>query len=254
MQVTLVAHYGPKPAELAEHVGVALTAIERSSVGRHFRPYAPDQMHGTIVALDRAPARAGFDNANRLAAAGVRQPMNFARALTLARAFPRLTFRFGGFALDDRRIESAGQTAYERSFQMRPEQGKVIIIGWHHDGENFAAYRALWAVRRRFAAQCGIWPKYDNDSDFYMTLGDLIDLPAPGSADRRRLAGAMRALEAAVRQEFARHPVDVPTAASDLSFVRYSSPALPPTTSRAHPAADPALTPMRLRQWYNDRP
>jgi hypothetical protein len=250
-QLTLVAHYGPKPPGLARHINQVLAAIAASEVGRYFQPHCLEQIHATIVGLERVPAEIDvIDNLNEYAATGRRRAMELACALKLARRLPPLTIRFGGFEPEDRRIESFGRPPYVRSFQLHIAQGNATIIGWHHRDGDFRHADELWALRRRFHEQCGARPKYAADSDFFMTLGTLVDLPPSGSRAGIDLAVAAAAVEERIRRQIADRPVDVVVSAEDLAVVRYQTRDLTPTTSTAYPVLDPSLTATTLAQLY----
>jgi hypothetical protein len=254
-QLTLVALYGRKPPTLARYIDQVLTMVAASEVGNHFRPYALEQIHATVVGLERIPAQPGdgdsnLFNLNEFAATGRRRTMNLACALRLARMLPPLTIRFGGFGPEDRRIESFGYSPHVRSFQLHLNQGRVTIIGWRHRNGDFAHAGELWALRRRFGAQCGMRPKYAEDSDFFMTLGALVDLPPADSETRSALAAAAATVEARIRQQIADRSTDVVVSANDLAVVRYQTSDLAPETSTAYPILDPSLTANTLARLY----
>ncbi len=249
-QLTLVALYGRKPPQFARYLNAINELIQRSPLGSSFRPYALEQIHATIVGLERTATPHAFENANRLAAANERATMDFERALHLARTFPPLTVRFGGFEPEERPFLSQGQRPYVRSFQVSRQQGKVIIIGWRHQGGDFSVHADLWTLRRQFGEEANVWPKYAEDSDIFITLGDLTAVSPTNPAGARSDAAAIGALEAAVRQQLVQRPIDVPITPAELSFVRYLEPALAPSTSTALPVLDPDLSASSLAACY----
>ncbi len=257
-QLTLVAHYGPKPPALAHYIDQVLAMVAASAVGSHFQPYALEQIHATVVGLERIPAQPGEDendfiNLNEFVATGRRRTMDLACALRLARMLPPLTIRFGGFGPEDRRIESFGHSPYVRSFQLHLSQGRATIIGWRHWNGDFGHAGELWALRRRFDAQCGVRPKYVEDSDFFMTLGALVDLPPADSETWSALAAAAATVEARIRQQIADRPTDVVVSTNDLAVVRYQTSDLAPETSATYPILDPSLTATTLARLYGAR-
>ena len=249
-QVTLVALYGHKPPQFARYLNTINQLIQRSPLGPSFRPYALEQIHATIVGLERTATQGAFENANRLAAASERATMDFERALHLARTFPPLTVRFGGFEPDARPFLSQGRQPYVRSFQVNCQQGKVIIIGWHHQGGDFNVHHDLWVLRRRFGEEANVWPKYAEDSDLFITLGELTAASPTDPTGARSDAAAIEALEATVRRQLVKHPVDVRITPAALSFVRYLEPTLASLTSTALPVLDSALSAPSLAACY----
>ncbi len=178
--------------------------------------------------------------------------MNFARALHLARTFPPLTVRFGGFKPEDRQLMSQGQQPYVRSFQVSRQQGKVIIIGWRHQGGDFSVHADLWTLRRQFGEEANVWPKYAEDNDLFITLGELTTASTEDPSRTRLDVAAIEALEAAVRRQLIKHPVDVRITPAELSFVRYHEPTLATSTSTALPVLDPALNASSLAASYDN--
>ncbi len=251
-QLTLVALYGHKPPHLARYLNTINELVLRSPLGPFFRPYALEQIHATIVGLERTATPHAFENANRLAAANERATMDFARALHLARTFPPLTIRFGGFKSEDKRLASRGQSPSVRSFQIQAQQGKVIIVGWHHRRGDFSVHADLWTLRRQFGEEANVWPKYAEDSDLFVTLGELTTASYKDSPCARLDFPAIEALEATVRRQLARHPIDVPITPAKLSFVRYIEPTLVSSTSTALPVLNPDLNASSLAACYEE--
>jgi hypothetical protein len=250
--LTLVAHYGPKrrpqQAAFMDYVRVCQQAVDRSALGARFAPYQEAQIHGTLIGLEEAvglpKAAPGIHyNANLWQRTGQLQAMDLDCALALARALPPLTTRFGGFLPQDQVIESRDQTAYARSFGIDWETGKITVIGWHHKDDDFYAYTKLWAVRRTFAEQCHIHHKYEDDSDFFVTLGELTGLNELEETALAELRRAGEQIVESVRAMLAepRRAVDLPVRAEDLSIIRYTKASLPPTDSRAFPVTEPNL-------------
>lgn len=260
-QLTLAAHYGPKvkPEQLrfAAYARACQDAVLHSELGRYFAPYAAAQLHGTLVGLEAVTSRAGSTvsdrcNANLYAQTGELRAMNFDCVLGLARALPPLTIRFGGFQPGDKIIASMGADAFTRSLQIQWRQGKVVIIGWHHVVADFAHYPALWALRRAFGEACGVAHKYVDDSDFFVTIGDLWGLDRITDGERTSLYVAGGKLETALRQQLAapQQAIDLAVRAEHLSLVRYYETSLNPATSEAYPVTDPRLDAHFLTQLY----
>ncbi|MCB0046445.1 MAG: hypothetical protein KDD92_13540 [Caldilineaceae bacterium] len=250
-QLTLVAFWGDKPPAFQRYLAEIGGRIGASPLGARFTPYAPEQIHATIVGLERMENEPGCYNLNQFLTTGERRSMDLAAALGLARAWPRLTVRFGGFDPDDDRVTSFGQTPFVRSFQLRRKAGKVMLMGWLHADGDFRRAGELWRLRRRFAEEAAVRPKYWADHDFYLTLGTLT-LPtdaAPSSAK----PSAAEAFQATMRDYIAANPIDVIVSAADLAFVRYVDPALPLNGSSAYPVEEVGLDAQKLASLYTSR-
>lgn len=55
-QLTLISLYGEKPKPVRDLVSKVWEAIDRSMLGRFFRPYDMRQIHGTLIEWRRFPA------------------------------------------------------------------------------------------------------------------------------------------------------------------------------------------------------
>ena len=191
---TVVAWYDVLPDDLAELVA-RLQAAAVACLGTACRLRHPDQVHATLIGLERTPAP--FDPAPLAA--------HLRAALT-----PPLTIQFGGFPRDDRRLLSRGTTLYDRGVTVR--DGRVVLMGWPvADGVPGAE---LARIRESCAAH-GVTHRYGFDPDVYLVLADV----APGAQAEE--------LEAAVRRELAGTAVRLPLGASDLSLVTYDDTTLP---------------------------
>ena len=98
--ITAVALYGTKTG----HFKILLETVQAILSERlrdRFRPYALDQIHGTVIRLDGvADAQAGFVvNLRYLEVTGVPRAMDHARALEILAAHltPPLSIRIGGY-------------------------------------------------------------------------------------------------------------------------------------------------------------
>lgn len=190
---TVVAWYETLPDGLARLVDRAQATASRR-LGAAFTPRPPEQVHATLVGLERAAAP--FD------------PAPLAAHLRTALA-PPWTIRFGGFAPDDHRYRSRGRPLHERAFGVYGN--KVVLVGWPLvDG---APARVL-AELRLSCARFGVAHSYGDDPDVYLVLGEVADVPA-GQAVQ------------AVRHELATTALHVPLSADDLALVTYVDTALP---------------------------
>ena len=82
--VTAVSLYGPKAGEFG-HLLETVQGICGQRLGDAFRPYALEQIHGTVIRLDGMAGPAGGPPVNQrwLERTGRAQPMDLARALDI---------------------------------------------------------------------------------------------------------------------------------------------------------------------------
>jgi hypothetical protein len=187
---TVVAWYDTLPDGLAR-----LVARLQGVLGEVGMPRHPDQVHATLVGLERAPGP--FDPAPLA--------VHLHAALT-----PPLMIQFGGFARDDRRLLSRGTPLHDRGFAAG--DGRVVLMGWPVvDGVPGIEVARI----RESCASHGVTHRYGFDPDVYVVIADL----APGVRAEE--------IETAVRAELAMTPVRVPLSAADLSLVTYDDTALP---------------------------
>lgn len=234
-QLTLVAFWGPKPPAFAARLRALQGTIARS-LGARFRPYALEQVHATLVGLNRTGA-GGLRNACFARERGETRRMDVAalRARVLAGPELPLTVRFGGYREDERPFASRGRTPYERSFSFQGT--KAVLIGWPSADREGGVPLAIDALRRA-AQEAGVLHTYhrapdDVDNDVYLRLG-LVDAPLEPDV--------ARPLEELVRRELAAAPpLKVPLAADDLLLAAYDDETLPAGSTRTVPFAGGAL-------------
>jgi len=228
-QLTLVAFLERKPPALAALLADCRARLT-AALGASFRPYAPEQIHATIVGLERAPGSTR-DNANLLRLRGRRVAMDLRGFLDSLRRDPALplAIRFGGLARGARPFASRGRTPWERSFSFQGDLG--VLIGWPAaaPGDEAHGRSPLDALRRR-AGAFGILHAYhaspeDVDDDLYLRLGSVLDGRGSGPEAAR--------VETALREALAAGPVRVPLTVDDLRVAVYRDPSLPPRTTRA---------------------
>ena len=200
-RTTVVAWYDPLPDGLAQVVERVQTTVF-PLLGDAFTIRKPEQVHATLVGLERAPAP--FDPAPLAA--------HLRAALT-----PPLTIRFGGFAPDDRRHLSRGLPLHERGFGVYGT--KAVLVGWPVVGD---APTQTLAKLRSSCADLGVTHFYGDDPDVYMVIGEVADVPVEHAVQ-------------AVRRELAATAVEVPLSADDLALVTYVDTALPRASTSWRP-------------------
>ena len=197
---TVVAWYDTLPDDLALLVGQVQASAGRL-LGDAFTARDPAQVHATVIGLERA---LGPFDLSPLAA-------HLRAALS-----PPWTIRFGGFPPGDRRLLSRGLSLHDRTFGVYGD--KVVLVGWPVDGG--APQRTLADVRLS-CADLGVTPRYGDDPDVYLVVGEAAGVPTEQVA--------------AVRRELALGGVDAALSFDDLSLVTYDDPALPRASTTWRP-------------------
>jgi hypothetical protein len=220
--ISAVAFYGPKTGRLRE-VLAGVQALIAEHVGDGFRPYAPEQVHATLIALNGVREDGGrVVNEYLLEHAGVRREMELSRVMDiLARRFSvPLPVRIGGFRPDQAvPFTSRGQHLAERTFSV---QGNAfVLVGW--PAESLAgAGRPLDDLRREMNA-AGVLHRYhartgDVDNDLHLVVGHHAGA----------LVDALVRATNAVRDLLAAEPADLAIGLPDVKIVAADSHTLAP--------------------------
>lgn len=236
--VSAVAFYGPKAGPLREFLA-GVQAVIAEHVGGAFRPYALEQVHATLIALDGARADGAIVNAYFLKHRNKHREMDLPRVMDiLARRFAApLPVRIGGFRPGQQvPFTSQGQHLSERSFSLRDRA--FVLVGWPAvslaGGEGSA--QPLDELRREMNA-AGVLHKYHAspaavDNDMHLVVGHQDGAPA----------GALDRAVAAVREKLAAGPVDLAIGLADVTIVVADSHMLaPPLFVSGIPADEAAL-------------
>lgn len=235
LDLTLVCHYGAKPALLAALLD-ALVELLRRRWGSAFEPYALGQMHATLIGLETELVDDQRVNRWFWQHRGERRVPDVERLGELIGATPRLPLRvrFGGFhSSRGYPFTSRGRHPYERMLQCQGDQ--VVLMGWP---EADGAFPATLAELRRDFESANLLHKYhadptrDADNDLFLVLGQF---------DRSRLlATEVAAAEVEARELLARTPTWVEIDRDALRLVAYTDPRLPEGTCRSW-RCEPAL-------------
>jgi hypothetical protein len=229
--ISAVAFYGPKTGRLRELL-TGVQALIAEHVGGDFRPYALDQVHATLIALNGVRAGGTIVNEYLLEHAGERREMDLPRVMDiLARRFATpLRVRIGGFRPGQAvPFTSRGQHLAERSFSVQGEA--LVLVGWPADSLNGVG-RPVDELRREMNA-AGVLHRYharpaDVDNDLHLVVGHQAGAPA----------AALARATAAVRDKLAADPADLAIALSDVTIVAADSHTLaPPVYVSGIPAA-----------------
>jgi hypothetical protein len=262
-QATLVALYGAKPKALA---ALLLECQRRISavLGDRFRPYELQQIHATIVDLERKAESLFNSNLakyrNRLEPMDLDGLLNF---IHLSGQFP-IHIQIGGFQNRDYPFTSRGQRPYERSFSL--QGNKVVLVGWPIRGAPLARTapstlhlihesrlypNSLDELRKAFQS-FNVLHKYhqvptDVDNDFYFRIG-LLEPSYPGISTewKQSVEGGVRAFLSTVE------PIIVEITVADIYVAAYEDPILPQHSTRVVSVNDPKVTPDFLWNFINE--
>src|SRR6266567_3827743 len=131
--ISAVAFYGPKTGRLREFL-TGVQALIAEHVGGDFRPYALEQVHATLIALNGVREGGTIVNEYMLEHMGERREMDLPRVMDiLARRFATpLRVRIGGFRPEQAvPFTSRGQHLAERAFSVRGNA--FVLLGWPAD-------------------------------------------------------------------------------------------------------------------------
>jgi hypothetical protein len=230
-QATLVAYYGSKPAALEALIEKCQHIVEARAGGR-FHPYGMEQVHATILGLERVD---GNFNRNFAEHRGERKEMDvvgFSEYLQKHGGVP-FEVQFGGFPDSDFPFTSRGKRPFARSFSIQGD--KAVLIGWPVRRDPPPAYPATLDELRRRGGVHGIlhsWHRNpeDYDNDLYLRLG-LFGEPVEQDL--------IRMIEYEVRNMLsANEPVFSAVDAASLRVVSYLDETLPPATSVSSPIGE----------------
>ena len=233
MNVTLVAYYGTKPSSLEAFLASTNNSLQ-SEFGSLYTQYSIGQVHTTIVGLENKTVNGKLLNNNYLTYRHCTKAMNPAslvRHLKTVLLFP-IKIRICGYSLDiNYGFTSQGQHPMKRSFSIC--SNKVVGMGW--PVQNNEVVPQLASLRKSFE-HFNILHKWhqhpkDRDNDLYFVLGLL---------NRSKLGDdTIEDVENKLRNRFETlPPLELELSISDLQFVAYNDPTLPPDGSHTLPLSD----------------
>jgi hypothetical protein len=220
--ISAVAFYGPKAGRLRDTLATVQDLIA-GHVGGDFRPYTPEQVHATLIALNGVRDGGTVVNEYMLELAGRRREMDLPRVMDiLARRFATpLPVRFGGFRPDQAApFTSRGQHPAQRSFSVQDRA--FVLVGWPTVSLDGGPARPLDELRREMNA-AGLLHRYhahpgDVDNDLHMVVGHHAGAPA-AALDRAAVA---------VRDMLAGEPADLALGRPDVTIVAADSHTMAP--------------------------
>jgi hypothetical protein len=242
-QVTLVSFYGSKPIILENLINDLLRRIQSSKLNKIFEPYQLGQIHGTIIGMEELSGFKGHYNLNLWQDLKIKAKMDYSNLFSLITTHLPMTIRFGGFNNLYKKFTSFGKIPYERSFQIKLSSGKLILIGWPHENENFSN-RSLWNLRKDIEQNCNIRHKYakGEDNDFFIVLGDLKGLDSLSVKEYEELKSESSILEESVRNNLSLKPIDIDINYKDVLIAQYEIETLPLKTTKVFSLQDNILS------------
>ena len=238
-QLTLTGFYGPKPPALAGLLRDLSGLIESTYLKEFFFPYPIEQIHGTLIGLERVEGKEKYLNANYWMWAGEKRSMDFSCLVSTLSEFLPMPLRIGGFAENFTGFRSFGDIPYRRALGIDWASGRVTLIGWPYSGGfssvDFTGRRPLWELRNRLAQQCYVRHKYHRheDNDFYMVLGTLHQPEGLNKTLQEKLKREGQQLENSARTFLYHNPIILSLDQDTVSIVRYERETLERHSSRA---------------------
>jgi hypothetical protein len=252
MQVTLVSLYGKKSNSRLAAVIAQCQQIVTNALSTTFTPYDEEQVHATIVGLERR-SRSRFENDNFARLRNRNQTMAFDGFLGYLRGcghFP-LQVQIGGFRDRCYPFTSRRANPYERSFSIQGD--KAVVMGWPIRGEpvsmpettsqNFIQESRIYPMTldavRRAAQGFGILHAYhqaltDVDNDLFFRIG-LVE-------EKAVLLENIPALEQRVRQFLSEEiPLIVEITLDEVFVAAYKDNTLPRTSTNVWSVTDPKV-------------
>ena len=244
--VSLVAFYGDKPAQLAALIQKLQTYLANcESIKDRFIPYQLEQVHATVIGCEGLKTETGIISKwfyERRETKYIDIP-----GLTdyLQHQIVPITIRFGGYdRASNYNFLSRQQHLYFRSFQLSIAQTQTIpvLIGWSWDNNVTLAIDNL----RRNLQQFNLLHKYHQtpeaiDNDFYLRLGTI---------DRQLTSEEIEAIATDIRNLLEAQPLFIPITIDDLAFARYQDLLLTPATTKIIPVTE--ISANQLQQLYCD--
>ena len=252
-QVTLISLYGQKRKSLGALISACIEMIQASKLRRVFAPYNLNQIHGTVVGMEKLIGYADHFNANIWAKSpsGERVIMNFEPLVTSVKRQLPITVQLGGFQKEFGLFDSFGKPPYERSFQVQWATNRITIIGWPHKSGDFTSVRLLEMMRDDIGARCNIRHKYSGDNDLFMVLGELISLHTLSDPDLVEIKLAASDLEAQVRDYLATQKIDVEIGPEQIFLAQYEKETLPLESTNVYCINDSRITDSFIDKLYH---
>lgn len=246
-QVSLVAFYGDKDKSLSDFLADTSDRLKQC-LGSAYLPYPVNQVHATLIGLERIQRAGKFYNYNFYCNYGYERAMQIEEMLRFINSTSMLpiTITIGGYHKHtDYGFKSFDQHIWNRSCNIIGKN--AILIGWPAltASDNYP----LANLRRSFE-YFGLLHKWhqtsqDVDNDCYFVLGHIHPDVSKKSTVTETLL-TMRDYLASLT------PFNLVLARDDLSFVNYSDITLPHASTRCLGLSDAVRDPDKLMYILNN--
>lgn len=267
MQATLVSYYRNKrDSRLVLFLDECQDLVAGQLHGR-FRKYAVDQIHGTVVGLERTDTGDGsFTNRNFHKFRNEDREMDFDGFLGFLRCAGPTPFQLqiGGFQERDYPFASRNQRPYWRSFSI--QEKNVVVMGWPLRGrpldrapssdveraQESRLYPTTLDSVRSAAQRFNILHAYhreptETDNDFFFRIGMVDEPETVKPTEKQALTRNM------CDWLSARPPLVMDVQLCDLSIASYQSEELSLDTTHEYSLTERVLTGSFMKTLYADR-
>lgn len=240
-QVTLISLYGQKPKHLEKLINRCVGYIRDSIMRRIFTPYDTNQVHGTLIGMEKLIDFTKHFNANKWIETGNREIMEFTSLVKIIKKHLPMKIRFGGFEKSFKHFYSFGKKPYERSFQIQWKTNKLTLIGWPHKDGDFITKRPLEELREDISTNCNILHKYKYDNDLFMVIGEIKGLQLLTASELKEIKLSSEKLEENIRNYLAKNITEVEITPEQVFLSRYIDEALPLDSTTVYCIAKPGI-------------
>jgi len=174
--ISLTAFYGPKHNEPIWEKIVSFQKTLKIIIGENYQPYTPEQIHGTVIGLERIKYLNEWINLNykEIEHCKVKTDLALLIGYLSNTALLPVNIQVGGYKSNiDYGFVSRSESPYARSFSI--QNNNVVMMGWPYKS---GRYTQQLNTLRRECNRFGFLHKYHThpeavDNDFYFVLGSL---------------------------------------------------------------------------------
>jgi len=226
-QVSLITLIGQKPKGLIDIIEYCLDLINNSNLHNEFKPYELQQIHSTIIGMEKLLVPNHFYNSNIWKDLLQKKEMIYENLPNIVNEHLPIHIKIGGFNKNFKEFESFGYYPFERTFQIKLTSKKVTIIGWPI--KNGRVVSQILSLRNSIEKYANIRHKYanKNDNDFYMVFGEINDKFYEFGKNSEELKREISTIEQKVRDYLALNPYEFIIREEDLYLAQYEHVDLP---------------------------
>ena len=242
VQYTIAAFYGQKPKKFLSFLDGIRHKIANHPLGHHFKPYANDQVHTTLMGLERLiDGNHQPINLNIYEATGEKHAIRLEGCVDLFEHFLEgVKIRLGGFNPAYDQFLSWKARPYQRSFGIHASTGKVVLNGWpvlERTG-SVSFSDCVWQLRKNLHDKHNLRHKYHQyqDNDVFMVIGDLANPHYPDTEDHQVFNQYLKELQDDVRAFLSTsRPHYLKLHMQDIAVIGYKDPRLPLDETQVYP-------------------